>query len=65
LGDFAISVLGSVNVSDGPGPVKGIERNIEMIDKHRGNKAFCSSAINKSADFGMKGSGVEFDESMN
>ena len=61
LSDF---VFASINISDSSGFGKQIDRDTEVINEVWGNEAFCSSAVNESADFGMEGSGVEIDECM-
>jgi hypothetical protein len=35
-----------------------------VINEIRGYEAFCSATVDQCADFGMKGSGMEFDKSV-
>jgi hypothetical protein len=63
-GDFASFVLRTIDVSDGPWFRYGACGDVEVINEVRGYEAFCSATVDQCADFGMKGSGMEFDKSV-
>jgi hypothetical protein len=63
-GDLSNLVPGSINISDGSRFREDTNRDIEVIDEVRGNEAFCGSAVNEGTDFGVEGSRMEFNESM-